>query len=97
MKEIEIITGDTAEFLKFLKTRITLIHQSNVFFRDLHFGVIAYLESKGKRIKYTLGEQIAKEVASDLEKKGIFKMVDHQAWLLNYPDFALPRNEKKAS
>jgi hypothetical protein len=97
MKEIEIITNHTPEFLSFLKTKFTLLHQSNFFFRDLHFGVIAYLESKGKRIKYTIGEQIAKEVASDLENKGIFKKVDHQSWLLNYPEFALPRNEKKAS
>jgi hypothetical protein len=97
MKEIETITGNTAEFLKFLKTRITLIHQSNVFFRDLHFGVVAYLESKGKRIKYTIGELITKEIVDDLEKKGIFKKVDHQSWLLNYPEFALPRSEKKAS
>jgi hypothetical protein len=97
MKEIETITNHTDEFLKFLKTKFTLIHQSNIFFRDLHFGVIAYLESKGKRIKYTIGEQIAKEIASDLEKKGIFKKIDHQSWLLNYPEFALPRTEKKAS
>ena len=97
MKEIETITNNTPEFLNFLKTKFTLIHQSNFFFRDLHFGVIAYLESKGKRIKYTIGEQIAKEVALDLENKGIFVKVDHQAWLLNYPEFALPWNEKKAS
>ncbi len=97
MKEIETITHNTDEFLKFLKKKFTLIHQSNVFFRDLHYGVIGYLESKGKRIKYSVGEQIAKEIASDLEKKGIFKRIDHQSWELNYPEFALPRNEKKAS
>jgi hypothetical protein len=97
MKEIATITSNTPEFLKFLKTRFTLIHQSNVFFRDLHYGVIAYLESKGKKVRYTIGEQIAIEVASDLEKKGIFKKIDHQSWLLNYPEFALPRSVKIAS
>ncbi|MFI5252557.1 MAG: hypothetical protein ACHQQQ_09040 [Bacteroidota bacterium] len=97
MKEIEEITSHTSDFLRFIKTKFTLIHQSNVFFRDLHYGVIAYLESKGKKVRYLIGEQIAKEVASDLEKKGIFKKIDHQSWLLNYPEFALPRTEKQAS
>ena len=44
-----------------------------------------------------LGEKIAREFGLEFEKDGTFKKIDHQSWLLNYPEFALPRVEKKAS
>src|SRR5438105_1620958 len=96
MKETKIITGNTEEFLKFLKSRFPLIHLSNFFFRDFHYGVMAFLEKNGKKLKYLEAENIAKEAAADLENKGIFKRIDHQSWLLQYPEFALPRVEKPA-
>jgi hypothetical protein len=97
MRETEIITANTAEFLRFLKERFTLIHQSNFFFRDLQYGAIAYFESKGKKLKYLVAETVAHEVAAEFERKGIFKQIDRQTWLVQYPEFTLPRVEKKAS
>lgn len=97
MKETELIVNSVPEFLKFLKSKFTLIHQSNFFFRDFHYGVMAFLRSRGKSVRYQDGEKIAHEAAAELEKKGIFKKIDHQSWLLNYPEFALPRVEKQAA
>lgn len=97
MNERDFILHHKTEFLKFLKSKITLIHQSNIFFRDFHYGVMTYLHEHGKKIKYAAAERIAREVGLAFEKDGIFKKIDHQSWLLNYPEFALPRIEKKAS
>lgn len=97
MQETNLILQNQTEFLKFLKSKFTLIHMSNVFFRDLHYGVMLYVASTGKRLKYVPGEKVAQEVAAKLELNGIFKRIDHQTYLLNYPEFALPRVEKKAS
>jgi len=101
MSEAEFIINNQAEFLKFLRSRFTLIHMSNLFFRDFHYGVMLYLSDHGKKLKYHDAERIAGEVAEVLEKKGILKRIDFQSWKLNYPDFALPRSakaaEKKAS
>ena len=97
MKEATFINGRQAEFLKFLKSKFTLIHMSNLFFRDFHYGVMSYLEDHGMKLKYTDAEHVAREVGLAFEKSGIFKKIDHQSWLLNYPEFALPRVEKKAS
>jgi hypothetical protein len=85
------------EFLAFLKTKFSLIHNSNFFFRDLQYGVMAYLASRGKHAGYTRSERIAREIAEGLEREGIFKKVDHQSWCVNYPEFALPRVEKTAA
>ncbi len=97
MKEADSIISRQAEFLKYLKSKFTLIHMSNFFFRDFHYGVMAYLEEHGMKMKYQDAENVAHEVAAKLERSGIFKRIDHQSWLLMYPEFTLPRVEKKAS
>ena len=97
MKEAESILANQSEFLKYLKSKFPMIHMSNVFFRDFHYGVMSYLAQKGIKRKYYDAEKIAREAGAGLEQKGIFKKIDHQSWLLNYPEFALPRTEKKAA
>ena len=74
-----------------------MIHLSNFFFRDFHYGVMSFLNDHGIKVKYTESETIAQEIGTALEREGIFKKIDHQSWLLVYPEFALPRVEKKAS
>ena len=49
MKELELVTSNTREFLNFLKSKFTLIHQSNFFFRDLHYGTMEFLAAKARR------------------------------------------------
>lgn len=97
MKEATFIISRQTDFLKYLKSRFTLIHLSNFFFRDFHYGVMSYLEEHRMKLKYYDAEKVAREVGLAFEKSGIFKRIDHQSWLLNYPEFALPRVEKKAS
>jgi len=94
MNTSDMIPG-SKEFLAFLKTRFQLIHNSNFFFRDLHYGVMAYLSAKGKHAGYARSERIAREIAATLEREGIFKRIDHQSWCVNAPEFALPRIEAK--
>ena len=96
MKEADVLVSNETEFLKFLKAKFTLIHMSNLFFRDFHYGAMSFLEQKGMKLKYHDAERAAAEAAAAFERKGILKRIDHQSWLLNYPEFALPRVEKKA-
>jgi hypothetical protein len=84
------------EFLLFLKEKFSLIHNSNFFFRDLDYGMMAFLRSKGKKINHADSEKMALAMAERLVGEGIFKKIDHQSWCLNYPRFALPRQEKPA-
>ena len=98
MNTKEELVNERTELLHFLKTKFALIHNSNIFFRDFHFGLMEYLkEKKGKKVHYLDGETLAHEVCEEFEKLGIFCKIDHQSWRLNYPEFALPRIEKKAS
>ncbi len=93
MKKIDLLTSNHLEFLRFLKTQFPLFHKSNIFFRDLQYGVMEYFEQKKNiKVKYSEAETIARKYAEFMEKKEILRKLDHQTWVLNYPDFT-----KKAS
>jgi len=95
MSEVDFILTNQTEFLKFLKSKFRMIHNSNVFFRDFHYGIMEFLREHGIKKKYQSAELIAQDAGKAFEQNGIFKKIDYQTWMLNYPDFALPRVEKK--
>ncbi len=93
---MNIIINNQSEFFKYLKSKFPLYHLSNVFFRDLHYGVMNFLQGRNVKIKYFEAEEITKGVIDHLEKQNILKKVDKQTWVLNYPEYLLPK-VKKAS
>ena len=96
-QEAEFILNHRSEFMKSLKSQFQLIHMSNFFFRDFHYGVMSYLKDHRMKLSYAAAEGIAVEVGEAFVRDGVFKKIDHQSWLLNYAEFALPKIEKKAS
>jgi hypothetical protein len=97
MKTTTNILDQSDEVLAFLKTRFPLYHQSNVFFRDIQYGIRAYLEKNGKKVGYTVAEEIAHAYTRKLEKDGIFHAVDHQSWVVDFPKFKTPSVKPAAS
>jgi hypothetical protein len=90
MKHAFDVLDHRTEVLAFLKTRFPLYHQSNVFFRDIQYGIQLFLERKGIKSSYPGSEMIAHEFVSRLVKEGVFIPVDRQTWALNYPEFRTP-------
>ena len=82
------------EFLLHLREEFTVIHNSNFFFRDLQYGVMSFLRSRGKKAGFDEADRIARETAGRFVADGIFTKVDDRSWRVNYPRFALPRVEK---
>ena len=67
MDQMKLFTEQQKEFLEFLKTRYNLFHASNVFFRDLHYGVMTFLElhnEKHPSYQYTTWFLYYKELRS---------------------------------
>jgi len=96
MKKVDFILNNKDEFLRFLKSKFILIHNSNIFFRDFHYGTMSFLDEHGMKTKYQEAEKIASEVGNKFEQLKIFKRIDHQTWTLNFPEFVLPRKNKAA-
>ena len=78
------------EVLAFLKSRFPLYHKSNVFFRDIQYGIRLFLERNGIRAGYPESETIAHAFVAALERDGILVGIDSQSWALNYPEFRTP-------
>lgn len=84
------------DLLSFLKTKYKLFHLSNVFFRDIHYGVMSFLEWKDKPLQYAAAETLTKQLIEKLEVGGVLKSVDRQAFVLQYPEFKKPQVKQAA-
>ncbi len=82
-----LIKDDHLIFLNFLKTKFPVFHNSNFFYRDFHYGVRKFLESKDIKVTYPQAENIADQLAEFFENEKIFVRVNNQAWRVNYPEF----------
>jgi hypothetical protein len=90
MRYTTYILDQHKDVLNFLKTRFPVYHLSNVFFRDIQYGIRTYLERKGKKIRYSDAEELAHAYTHKLESEGILRAVDHQTWVVDYPEYRTP-------
>lgn len=96
-KIVEYIVLNADDFLRYLKSKFPLYHESNVFLRDVHYGLMNYVEDRlRKKLNYLVAERLTSQVIQEFEKKGILKKVDGRTWLLQYKEFALPRSAPAA-
>ncbi|HLF20671.1 MAG TPA: hypothetical protein VI704_07760 [Bacteroidota bacterium] len=89
-EQLKLLVDNQKDFLRFLKAKYHLYHLSNVFFRDMHYGVMAYLELNNMKHKYAPSEELTRKVVESLEQAKILKNVGHLAWVLTYPEFKKP-------
>lgn len=82
-----LIIDRQQEFLEFLKSRFHVFHESNVFFRDLHYGVMGYLALRKLSCRYTESEKVTRNVVEAFVEARRFIPIDGQTWMLNYPAF----------
>jgi hypothetical protein len=86
----KIFVEKQKEFLSFLKSRFNVFHESNVFFRDLHYGVMAFLQMNGLPNRYSASEELTKQVIAAFEHARILIRIDDRSWMLNYLPFKKP-------
>jgi len=83
----KLIESDYIVFLNFMKAKFPVFHNSNIFFRDIQFGLIKYLEKKGQKVSSAEAQRLAVGLSRHFEEKGIFTKVNNSGWRLNYPEF----------
>jgi hypothetical protein len=95
-KAASMIKEHTA-VLKDLSNRFKVFHQSNIFFRDIQYGIQAMLREQGMKVSYVEAERLASEFVRRMEQEKIFVGIDRQTWTLRYPEFKTPKVEKPAA
>ncbi len=87
MKPLEYVTNNEKEVLAFLRTQYPLYHLSNVFFRDIQYGIQKFFERRNEKVGYQDAEKIARAFVEKLVNQKIFTPIDRQSWVLNYPEY----------
>jgi hypothetical protein len=87
MKQRDYILNNEKEVLTFLKSKYPLYHLSNVFFRDIQYGIQVFLIRKKMEVGYADAEKIARAFVARLERNKILTAIDNQTWVVHYPEF----------
>ena len=69
MKALDHILSHSGEFLPFLRGRVPVFHLSNVFFRDIHYAVMAFAALHGLTLDYTRAEDVTRQLIERLVKE----------------------------
>lgn len=75
-------------YFEFLKAKYPVFHNSNIFFRDVQYGIQKYFGKKEIKVTYRDAEKVAVDFISHLEKEKVLTKVNSIGWKLNYPDFS---------
>lgn len=90
MNHLAYVLANDKEVFRYLKSRFPVYHLSNVFFRDIHYGIMEYLRERKMTVRYQDGERIARAFAEKLEHEKILRPLDRQTWMVQYEDFRTP-------
>jgi hypothetical protein len=74
-------------FLNFLKSIVPVFHKSNVFFRDLQYGVQKFLLLKGVKVSNEQAEELTSLLIQELVDDNIFTPLNNMTWIVNYPPY----------
>lgn len=85
---LKVLVDNKESYFEFLKAKYPVFHNSNVFFRDVQYGIQKYFGKKEIKVTYQDAENLAIEYIKHLEKENIFVKVSSIGWKLNYPDFS---------
>jgi hypothetical protein len=97
MKVLDHILSHSGEFLDFLRGRVPVFHLSNIFFRDIHYAIMAFAALHGPSLDYTGAEDVARQVIEKLEKDKVIVRIDRQTWVVHKEEFRRPNMKPAAA
>jgi hypothetical protein len=98
--DIPDIIGRERELFTFMKANgFPVFHQSNIFLRDIQYGVRDFCRTTFKKdIGTRKSDALAEKIIRDLESKGVLQRFTDGVWILQMQEFVNPPKveEKKA-
>ncbi len=71
-------------FLKYLHEQYPVVYKSNVFLKDIQYGIKHYFEMKDVKLTYDQVEEAAKLFIDSLVSEKKLLPVDHKTWVVNF-------------
>ncbi|HEY9165908.1 MAG TPA: hypothetical protein VIS48_07070 [Candidatus Kryptonia bacterium] len=97
MREIEFVRSTKKQYLEYLRSKFPIFHLSNVFYRDLRYGLKYYLKENGFSISDAELENTLNALVFEMVKDSILKPVSSGVWTVNYPEFKTKTSGKPVS
>lgn len=82
--EFDYLKTNLEQFFSFMKEKYPFFNKSNVFLRDLQYGVKNFFERKSVKLSYKDVEETTLQLIRLLEKDGILFKLSENTWKLNY-------------
>ncbi len=86
-RQLDYAINNQTEVMNFLKTNYPLYNASNLFLRDVQFGLIEYFRRKHMTLRNRDAEAVARGFIDHLKKGRLVSQIDQQTWTLHYPEF----------
>lgn len=69
---------------EFLREKYPIFFNSNIFLRDIQYGIRTYFERKDIAVSYPVAEELALKFTSSMESQEILKRLDTNTWLVKF-------------
>lgn len=86
MNNLNELTASKEIFINYMKEKYPVIHNSNIFLRDLQYAIRSFFEKKGSNLSYSETEKIALLFAELMEQSNDFKKIGNNTWKMNFSE-----------
>jgi hypothetical protein len=83
-EQLNHLVSNKEVVFEFLREKYPLFYNSNIFLRDLQYGIRTYFERKDIMIKYPEAEELAFKFAAKMESEDILTRLDTSTWLVKF-------------
>jgi hypothetical protein len=83
MNKLQELINNKEIFFRYIAERFPVFTGSNVFLRDIQYGIKFFFEKKKIKLKYAQAEVLALEFISALVESGDLTKFNQQTWKVN--------------
>lgn len=83
-KELDFLSQNSNLFLDYLREKYPVHSNSNIFLRDIQYGIKNFFEKRDIKLKQKEIEQLTNHVITVFESTGLFYNLSHNTWRVNF-------------
>jgi hypothetical protein len=82
-KELEFLMHNEELFFNYLKERYPVFNNSNIFLRDIQYGVKSFFEKRDIKLGYSQVELLSNSIIKQFEDQKILQRLTKNTWKVN--------------
>jgi hypothetical protein len=82
-----LVIEERSAVLKYFGSKFPMFFNSNIFYRDMQYGVTSYLDAKGYLISYADAERITDAFIEKLSEENILAKINDITWKITSAEY----------